>query len=83
MKFCIVNNRVIERIVVSTPELAFQNGWLRLPPGAGIGDQYPDTFETLQQENRLLRAQLKAQTERSDSLEDCIAEMAIQVYGGV
>ena len=83
MKFCIINDGIIERIVVSTPELASQNGWLVLPPGAGIGDQYPDTLETLQQENKLLKAQIQAQTERSDFIEDCIAEMATQVYGGV
>ena len=40
-------------------------------------------FKELQQENKLLKAQLKAQTERSDFIEDCIAEMATQVYGGV
>lgn len=34
-------------------------------------------------ENKLLKAQLQAQTERSDFLEDCIAEMATVVYGGV
>lgn len=34
-------------------------------------------------ENKLLKAQLQAQTERSDFLEDCIAEMATIVYGGV
>lgn len=34
-------------------------------------------------EVKLLKAQLKAQTERSDFLEDCIAEMATVVYGGV
>ena len=34
----------------------------------------------LQQENKLLKAQLKAQTERSDFIEDCIAEMAGVVY---
>lgn len=28
----------------------------------------------------LLKAQLKAQTDRCDFLEDCIAEMAMQVY---
>lgn len=32
------------------------------------------------QENKLLKAQLKAQTERSDFIEDCIAEMAGVVY---
>lgn len=36
--------------------------------------------EKLQEENRLLKAQLKAQTERSDFIEDCIAEMAGVVY---
>lgn len=34
-------------------------------------------------ENKILKAQLKAQTDRSDFIEDCIAEMAVQVYGGV
>ncbi len=32
---------------------------------------------------KLLKAQLQAQTERSDFIEDCIAEMATVVYGGV
>lgn len=31
-------------------------------------------------ENKLLKAQLKAQTERADFIEDCIAEMAGVVY---
>ncbi len=38
------------------------------------------TIEDLEQENKLLKAQLKAQTERSDFIEDCIAEMAGVVY---
>ena len=37
-------------------------------------------IEQLQQENKLLKAQLQAQTERSDFIEDCIAEMAGIVY---
>ena len=36
--------------------------------------------EQLQQENKLLKAQVQAQTERSDFIEDCIAEMAGVVY---
>ena len=36
--------------------------------------------EQLQQENKLLKAQLQVQTERSDFIEDCIAEMAGVVY---
>lgn len=39
-----------------------------------------NSIEQLQQENKLLKAQLKAQTERSDFIEDCIAEMAGVVY---
>ena len=34
----------------------------------------------LQQENKFLKAQVQAQTERSDFIEDCIAEMAGVVY---
>lgn len=41
------------------------------------------TTEELQEENKLLKAQLQAQVDRSDFIEDCIAEMAVQVYGGV
>lgn len=37
-------------------------------------------YTQLEQENKLLKAQLKAQTERSDFIEDCIAEMAGVVY---
>ena len=40
----------------------------------------PTTIEDLEQENKLLKAQIQAQTERSDFIEDCIAEMAGVVY---
>ena len=40
-------------------------------------------LKNLQQENKLLKAQLQAQTERSDFIEDCIAEMAMKVYSEV
>ena len=33
-----------------------------------------------EQENKLLKAQVSAATARSDFIEDCIAEMAVQVY---
>lgn len=49
----------------------------------GILSKIPVTVEELQQENKLLKAQLQAQTERSDFIEDCIAEMAMTVYGEV
>lgn len=37
----------------------------------------------LTEENNLLRARLQASVDRSDFIEDCIAEMATVVYGGV
>ena len=40
----------------------------------------PKSIAELEQENKLLKAQLNAATERSDFIEDCIAEMAMQVY---
>lgn len=40
----------------------------------------PDPITRLQQENKLLKVQLQAQTDRSDFIEDCIAEMAGVVY---
>lgn len=36
--------------------------------------------QILQEENTLLKAQIKAMSERSDFIEDCIAEMASKVY---
>ena len=33
-----------------------------------------------EKENKLLRAQVAAQSDRADFVEDCIAEMAMQVY---
>lgn len=41
------------------------------------------TVEDLITENDLLKAQLQAQTERSDFIEDCIAELATKVYSTV
>lgn len=40
----------------------------------------PPSNEELEQENKLLRAQLQAATDRQDFIEDCIAEMAGVVY---
>lgn len=37
-------------------------------------------LKSLIEENKRLKAQLQAQTERSDFIEDCIAEMAGIVY---
>ena len=40
----------------------------------------PPTNEELERENKLLRAQIQAAVDRQDFIEDCIAEMAMQVY---
>ena len=40
----------------------------------------PKSNEELQAENELLRAQVKALSDRGEFIEDCIAEMAMQVY---
>ena len=41
------------------------------------------TVEELANENKLLKVQLQAQTERSDFMEDCVAEMTTKVYATV
>ena len=43
-------------------------------------DTISDRLVQAEQENKLLKAQVSAATERSDFIEDCIAEMAVQVY---
>lgn len=40
----------------------------------------PSPMEQLRADNVLLRAQIAAATDRQEFLEDCIAEMAMQVY---
>ncbi len=38
------------------------------------------TINDLIKENELLKAQIQAQSDRNDFMEDCIAEMAMQIY---
>lgn len=47
---------------------------------AAIPAPPPSPIEQLMAENTLLRAQITAATDRQEFLEDCIAEMAVQVY---
>lgn len=49
------------------------------PVGAFFVEE-DDDAAALRAENKLLKAQVQAQTERSDFIEDCIAEMAGVVY---
>lgn len=53
------------------------------PPQPEPEPENPITLEELREENKMLKAQLQAQVDRSDFIEDCIAEMATVVYGGV
>ena len=61
--------------------------WKEVAPGQYVKDPGDLTFkeeaEALKEENKFLKAQLKAQGDRSDFIEDCIAEMATVVYSGV
>jgi hypothetical protein len=41
----------------------------------------PNPMEDLQQENSLLKAQVQALADRNDFVDDCIAELAMLVYG--
>ena len=47
---------------------------------AAIPEPPPSEMEQLRADNALLRAQIAAASGRQDFLEDCIAEMAAQVY---
>lgn len=40
----------------------------------------PEEVEALKNENFMLKAQIQAMSDRNDFIEDCIAEMAMQVY---
>lgn len=57
--------------------------WWEPLPEPEPGPENSITLEELQEENKMLKAQLQAQVDRSDFIEDCIAEMATVVYGGV
>ena len=90
MRAAIVSDNIITNIIV-LPDGAdpAAHGALQLPEGKWIGDQYaePSTQPTvdeqiaaLEAENKLLRAQMSAQSDQLDFYEDCIAEMAAVVY---
>lgn len=53
-------------------EIEADRALIPLPP--------PSPMEQLRADNALLRAQIAAATDRQEFLEDCIAEMAMQVY---
>lgn len=77
---------IVDQFFCEDPSLASELGGIPAVSGFGIGDRlygspfYDKQISDLETENALLKAQLRAQTERSDFIEDCIAEMATQVY---
>lgn len=77
MGFCniTVEDGVVTALTVNQEAL---DAYLKEHPD--VEPEKPVTVEDLQAENKLLRAQVQAQTERSDFIEDCIAEMAGVVY---
>lgn len=70
-----INNNIVTNIMVNQEALDAYN-----KDHPDIEPEKPTTIEDLKNENKLLKAQLKAQTDRSDFIEDCIAEMAGVVY---
>ena len=87
MRAAIVSDNIITNIIIlpdGADPAAF--GCKPLPPGKWIGDQYDSAatqaqrIAELEEENKLLRAQMSAQSNQLDFYEDCIAEMAAVVY---
>lgn len=69
--------------MITNPQLPPKKGYIEVEEN-GIR-VYKPTHDTLQEqnvelENKLLKAQLQAVTDRNDFMEECIAEMATQVY---
>ena len=67
-RYKLVDGKAIER---TSEEIEADKPELPLPQ---------PTIIDLMKENELLKAQIKAQSDRNDFMEDCIAEMAMQVY---
>lgn len=72
-RYKLVNSKPVE----CTPEeIAEQEEANQPEPTPSI----PEEVEALKNENFLLKAQIQAMSDRNDFIEDCIAEMAMQVY---
>lgn len=91
MNYILVKEGKIDNVIEADEDFAKLIGAKPYYAGASVGDFYnPPTLDgltaevnSLQKENNMLKAQLQAQSDRADFIEDCIAEMAVQVYGGV
>ena len=72
-RYKLVNGKPVE----CTPEeIAEQEQANQPEPTPSI----PEEVEALKNENFMLKAQIQAMSDRNDFIEDCIAEMAMQVY---
>lgn len=90
MKYCIVENNIVINIVdCDDSNYAYSMGWLDYYDSAEIGKPYsnPNTFESVLKRVNVLEsnqntnsAKTQALSDRQDFLEDCIAEMATQIY---
>lgn len=70
LRYKLIDGKVVER---TAEEIEADKAKLPKPV-------IPKTNAELEAENKLLRAQISAQSSRSDFIEDCIAEMAAKVY---
>lgn len=64
----------------STNKIKYENGLFEEKKPKTFKEELLDKIAVTEADNRMLKAQLKAQTDRSDFIEDVIAEMATQVY---
>lgn len=90
MTYLIVEDGIITNIIVcEDDDKAADFGAVPAYDGASIGAAYDppeppptvdDQIVALEAENKLLRAQMSAQSDQLDFYEDCIAEMAAVVY---
>ena len=55
-------------------------GWQETEETESTEPTKEERLLALEKENELLKAQVKAQSERNDFMEDCIAEISMQVY---
>ena len=72
-RYKLVNGKPVE---CTSEEIQAQEDANQTEPTPSI----PEEVEALKNENFLLKAQIQAMSDRNDFIEDCIAEMAMQVY---
>lgn len=94
--YAIIENGVVNNIIVADADFAASIRAVEIPDGYGVGDSFDgaDWHKAIEpeappdlppapslSESQLLKAQLQAVSERQDFVEDCIAEMAMLIYG--